>query len=76
MNEARKLMSYIALQSIFAWRLLWMTFLNRNTPDISCETVLTENEWKTLWLKKTGEKLKLESSNQNHPKIRQVFTKP
>jgi hypothetical protein len=58
MNDARKLMSYIALQSIFAWRLLWMTFLNRNTPDISCETVLTQNEWKTLWLKKNRRKIK------------------
>ena len=58
LNEARKLMSYIALQSVFAWRLLWMTFLNRNTPDMSCETVLTESEWKTLWLKRNRRKIK------------------
>jgi IS4 transposase len=58
MNEARKLMSYISLQSIFAWRLLWMTFLNRNSPHLSCEIVLTENEWKTLWIKKNRRKIK------------------
>ncbi|NUM60516.1 MAG: IS4 family transposase [Bdellovibrionaceae bacterium] len=58
MNDARKLMSYIGLQSIFAWRLLWMTFLNRHTPEASCETMLTENEWKTLWLKKNRRKIK------------------
>jgi hypothetical protein len=58
MNDARKLMSYISLQSIFAWRLLWMTFLNRNVPEMSCETVLTENEWKTLWLKRNRRKIK------------------
>jgi hypothetical protein len=58
MNEARKLMSYISLQSIFAWRLLWMTFLNRHSPELSCETVLTANEWKTLWLKKNRRKIK------------------
>jgi hypothetical protein len=68
MNEARKLSSYIALQSIFAWRLLWMTFLNRNASDLSCETVLTENEWKTLWLKKNRRKIKSGELNSKPPK--------
>lgn len=58
LNDGRKLMNYIALQSIFAWRLLWMTFLNRNNPNLSCEVVLTENEWKTLWFKKNRRKIK------------------
>ncbi len=58
MNEGRKLMSYIALQSIFAWRLLWMSFVSRHAPDISCEVILTKTEWKTLWLKKNRRKIK------------------
>lgn len=58
LNDGRKLMSYIALQSIFAWRLLWMTFLNRNSPELSCEVMLTDNEWKTLWIKKNRRKIK------------------
>jgi IS4 transposase len=68
MNNARKLMSYISLQSIFAWRLLWMTFLNRNCPELSCETVLTENEWKTLWLKKNRRKIKSGELKPEPPK--------
>lgn len=69
MNDGRKLMSYIALQSIFAWRLLWMTFLNRNAPNLSCETMLTENEWKTLWLKKNRRRIKSGEMSSDPPKI-------
>ena len=52
LNSADKLIRYITLQSVIAWRLLWMTFLNRIEPQRSCESFLTEDEWKTLWLKK------------------------
>jgi Transposase DNA-binding/Transposase DDE domain len=48
---AERLKRFISLQSIIAWRILWMTFLNRSAPEISCENVLTPSEWKTLWLK-------------------------
>ncbi len=68
MNEARKLMSYIGLQSIFAWRLLWMTFLNRNIPEASCEIALTENEWKTLWFKKNRRKIQSGELEPTPPK--------
>lgn len=57
LNDAKKLSSYIGLQSIFAWRLLWMTFLNRHAPELNCEIVLTKNEWKTLWLKRNRRKI-------------------
>lgn len=50
LQEAEKLTNYIALLSVVAWRILWMTHLNRHTPNESAEMMLTENEWKTLWL--------------------------
>lgn len=68
MNEARKLMSYIGLQSVFAWRLLWMTFLNRHIPEANCDLVLTESEWKTLWLKKNRRKIKSGELKSTPPK--------
>lgn len=58
LDDGLKLMSYIALKSVIAWRLLWMTYLNRHTPEVSCEIFLTESEWKTLWLKKHSRKIK------------------
>ncbi len=50
LEEAEKLISYIALLSVVAWRILWMTHLHRHTPEQSCEKMLTESEWKALWL--------------------------
>jgi len=39
---------FLGLCSGVAWRLMWMTYLARNTPDASCETVLTVSEWHAL----------------------------
>lgn len=58
LGSSEKLIRYIALQSVIAWRVLWMTFLNRTNPEISCESFLTEDEWKTLWLKKHRRQIK------------------
>ena len=58
LSTGDRLMRFISLQSIIAWRILWMTFLNRIEPDVSCEVVLTESEWKTLWLKKHRRQIK------------------
>lgn len=56
--SSAKLIRYIALQSVIAWRVLWMTFLNRTDPEMSSESFLTEDEWKTLWLKKHRRQIK------------------
>lgn len=52
LGSAEKLIRFITLQSIIAWRILWMTFINRVEPNITCESILTEDEWKALWFKK------------------------
>lgn len=59
LSRADKLIRYITLQSVIAWRIIWMTFLNRINPETSCESFLTEDEWKTLWLKKHRVQIKL-----------------
>jgi len=43
---------------MIAWRILWMTFLNRSEGDLRCDQVLTENEWKTLWFKRHSRQIK------------------
>jgi hypothetical protein len=44
-----RLLRYIALLSVIAWRLYWMTLLNRHVPGADCTQVLTENEWRALY---------------------------
>ena len=41
---------------IIAWRILHLTFLGRETPDIPCEHVFAPDEWKPVWkiVKKTA----------------------
>ena len=52
--ESSQLQSFEALSRFLgvcvgvAWRLLWMTYQARKTPDASCETVFTLSEWQAL----------------------------
>ena len=65
--NAEKLIRFITLQSIIAWRILWMTFLNRTDHELTCESFLTEDEWKTLWLKKHRRQIKSGEMKANPP---------
>lgn len=58
LESAEKLSSHLALTMVIAWRILWMTHLNRHEPEASAEKMLTENEWKTLWLQKHRRQIK------------------
>ena len=49
LQSADKLMKYLTVFSIIAWRLYWMVHINRHRPDANCTEALTENEWKTLY---------------------------
>lgn len=54
-NESR-LMNCLAVYLIVAWRLHTVTMLSRRTPDIRCDCVLSEIEWKTIVLMKDKKK--------------------
>jgi hypothetical protein len=34
--------------SVIAWRLFWLTHLNRQTPAAPCTTILAAHEWKAV----------------------------
>lgn len=51
LGTADRLTRYLALFAIIAWRLHWMTYLNRERPDSKCESILAEYEWKALYCK-------------------------
>jgi hypothetical protein len=48
-DEAERLSKLIGIYSIIAMRIMWMTYLSRTDPDISCESELAETEWKILY---------------------------
>jgi len=51
LETADRLQRYIALMSVVAWRLHWLTYLNRTDPDLSCTAVLTTTEWQALYMR-------------------------
>jgi hypothetical protein len=51
LEKADRLQNYIALMSVVAWRLHWMTYLNRNDPDLPCTVILTATEWQALYMR-------------------------
>ena len=44
-----RLLRYIALLSVIAWRLYWLTKINRHTSEADCTHVLHDHEWKALY---------------------------
>ena len=51
LETAKRLIRYLTVMSIVAWRLFWMTFISRVSPKISCMTLFKNNEWKILFAK-------------------------
>jgi hypothetical protein len=49
LETAQRLEMALATYSIVAWRLLWLTYLARCSPDASCEQVLETHEWQILY---------------------------
>lgn len=48
LETAESLQRALAVYSIVAWRLLWITHHARRAPDASCEHVFLPHEWKAL----------------------------
>ncbi len=46
-----RLQNYIALMNVIAWRLLWLTYINRTDPNLPCTTILTTIEWESLYMR-------------------------
>jgi len=51
LQTADRLFNFVALMSVIAWRLHWMTYINRCQPDLPCTTVLTTIEWEALYMR-------------------------
>lgn len=51
LETAERLQNYIALMSVVAWRLHWLTYINRTDPDLPCTVILTTTEWQALYMR-------------------------
>lgn len=51
LQTAARLKNYIALMCVVAWRLQWLTYINRTDPLSPCTSVLTTIEWQALYMR-------------------------
>lgn len=49
LQSEERLQPYLAVQSIVAWRILWLTQIHRTQPDAPCTLVLADHEWQALY---------------------------
>jgi len=49
LHTAEGLRKCLALDSIVAWRIQFLTMLGREAPDLPCDVVFEEYEWKALY---------------------------
>ena len=47
----------LAFYRIIAWRVMYLTYLNRECPSLPCDVVFTESEWKSVWSVTNGNEL-------------------
>jgi hypothetical protein len=49
LDTAAELIRYVTLNSVIAWRIVWMVQLNRVQPELACSLVLAAHEWQALY---------------------------
>ncbi len=49
LQTANRLIRYLSVTSIVAWRIFWLTLVSRVSPNISCEIFLDAEEWRILY---------------------------
>jgi Transposase Tn5 dimerisation domain len=49
LENAERLKPYLTLMSVVAWRLFWLTHINRQDPEAPCTVILADHEWKGLY---------------------------
>jgi hypothetical protein len=50
LETAERLIRYLAVIGIVAWRVFWLTLVSRTTPNKLSTCVLSDEEWKVLYL--------------------------
>jgi hypothetical protein len=72
LQTAVRLQNYIALMCVVAWRLQWLTYINRTNPEEPCTTVLTTIEWQALYMRIHKTSVLPKSPPSTHQAVRWV----
>lgn len=48
-EQLDRVLNCLALYSVFAWRLMYLSLLGRECPDIDCEVLFEPSEWKSVY---------------------------
>ncbi len=56
LQAADRLIRYLTVMSIIAWRIFFITLIARADPQLPCNKILEEEEWKILYSKMHGTK--------------------
>jgi hypothetical protein len=49
LHTAARLRRCLMMYHVIAWRVLYVTMLGRETPDLPCDVVFSEEEWRAAW---------------------------
>ena len=49
LETTARLKNCLAFYQIIAWRILYLTHLNRECPNIPCTSVFEDYEWQPVW---------------------------
>jgi len=50
LETLERLLRCLVIDSIVAWRILYLTTLGRETPEVPCTVVFEEHEWQGAWV--------------------------
>jgi hypothetical protein len=54
LHDSDSLEACLAIDLVVAWRVYWLTMMGRERPDLGCEQLLREEEWRVLSAWATG----------------------
>ena len=49
LETSERLQRAVTLYAVIAWRIAWMTYQARKTPDLPCSAAFSTMEWQALW---------------------------
>lgn len=68
LETAERLIRYLAVISIVAWRVFWLTLVSRTTNNTTVSDILTDDEWKILYMKFNPER----KIPKNPPSVKEI----
>jgi hypothetical protein len=57
LETTRRIKNCLAFYKIIAWRVMYLTYLNRECPSLPCTAVFDDCEWKSVWHVTTKQEL-------------------